>query len=82
MRVNRHEKTQETQHLPATIDGDINTKEPQKIVISTTNPPLVVSPPTPAFVESPQLEPRSLPRFIMQEDDINPTTYNQPADNT
>ena len=52
MRVKRHEKTHETQYLPATIDGNAHTKESQKIAASTANPPVLVSPPTPAFIES------------------------------
>ena len=39
-------KTQETQNLPATVGGTENTTEPQKIVASTANPPVVMSPTT------------------------------------
>ena len=68
-RVNKQGKTQETQNLPVTLAEDTHTKEPQKIVASTTNPPVVVSPPTSAFVKSSQPYPRPLPKFIMQEED-------------
>ena len=68
--------------LTCNIRGRYTHQGAQKINASTTISPVVVSPPTLAFVELPQPHPWPLPKFIMQENDLTPTSYNHLADNT
>ena len=75
-------KMHKKRDLPRKDDGEVTTTEPQKIVTSTTNPPVVTLPPIPEFVMSPPRAPSSLPQFIMQEDDTSTPTPDQLADNT
>ena len=81
-RVLKQGTMQKQQHLPANLSGNTHTKESQKIVASPTIPPVVVSPPTPKFVESPQLNPSPLPNYITQEDECTPTPTDRLVDNT
>ena len=68
-------------NLSAILEGDTHTKDSQKIVASTTIPPVIVPPPTPAFVESLQPNPQPLPKFITKEDDHTQISYDHPVDN-
>ena len=80
---NKDTRTHNTQDLLQKNGGaTTTTTKPQKIVVSTADPPVVTLPSKADFISSLPSAPSSLPSFITQEEEPITPSYDRQANNT